>query len=1156
MADGSRKSGINIIKDIPHDIIERKKAQEESIRDRECLSLAQEAAVAGSWCWDMLSGKVWWPPEYYALYGLDPKKIKPSYNAWIKSIHPDDREYAHKTISEALKKKKKKKNDIDITFRILHPKKGLRWINARGRILYGEKGNASIMAGVSIDITEHKKAQEELERQHIEHLTILDSVPALIFYKDKENNLVRVNKGLADAMGLKKEEIEGKSCFDIWPKKQAEDFWRDDKKVMQSGMPKLGIIEPMMSPKGQRWVQTDKIPYRNEKEKIIGIIGFAVDITERKKAEENLHKVNRTLKALSHSNQALIKATNEQKYLQQICGIIVKDCGYALVWIGLAEQDKDKSVRPVMQAGFEKGYLKKLNITWADTERGRGPTGTAIRTGRPVICKNILTDPIFKPWRKEAVKRGYASLVALPLVTNQKAFGAICIYSKEPDAFIQDEVKLLIDLADDLAYGITAIRLRFAHKQSEEQLRESEIKFRLAFENAQDAMLWADTKTGILIDCNSAAERLFERPKSEIIGQHQMMLHPAEARRYCRQMFKKHASEKTSSIIDLPIITKSGKIKTAMISATVVKIKGKKVIQGIFRDITERKEMETGLARSNAQLSAIFDNVTEGLIISDLDGNLIYLNPVAVAMHGFADMKEGKRQFVEFTKTFELSTKEKGVLPVEEWPLARILKGEVLHSFEVNIRRLDRKWPRVFSYGGTLARDKDDKPILAVVTAVDITERKQAEEALRLTQFSVDHANDAIAWVDKDARFVYVNERYRQSLGYSRKELSSMHVYDIDLKFTKKVWKKHWEVIKKQGSFRTESLHRAKNGWVFPIEVSANYFKLGDKEYNFTFIRDISERKQAEEALTKAHNELELRVRQRTAELTEANRNISYRNEILKLIGVKSSRKEFLEAVIELLKAWSACRCIGIRVLDAEGRIPYDAYTGFSREFWESENWLSIKEDQCACIRVIKGKPEPQDLPGMTKAGSFYSNNALKFMDSLSKHAKARFRGVCVRAGFKSLAVIPIRNRNETYGAIHFADPKEGVLPLEKVEFLESMTGLIGEGIHKFNLEEKILRDHTLLDAFFKHAINPFVFLDTEFNFIRVNEAYAKSCMRDVSEFPGHNQFEFYPHEENEKIFREVVRTKTPFHAFAKPFVFPEHPEQGVTYWDWTLVHI
>ncbi len=208
--------------------------------------------------------------------------------------------------------------------------------------------------------------------------------------------------------------------------------------------------------------------------------GTVTDITDQKQREEELKRLNRTLRALSKSIQAIMHAKDEQKYLRDICDIIINDCGHAMVWIGYAENDESKSVKPVACSGFEEGYLETLKITWADNERGRGPTGTSIRTGEISFCRNIPSNPAFEPWRKDALKRGYASSISLPLLNNEKAFGALTIYSREPDPFTSDEVNLLTELAGDISLGISTIRLRIARDEAEVSLRESQQRLSLA----------------------------------------------------------------------------------------------------------------------------------------------------------------------------------------------------------------------------------------------------------------------------------------------------------------------------------------------------------------------------------------------------------------------------------------------------------------------------------------------------------------------------------------------------------------------------------------------------------------------------------------------------------------------------------------------------
>jgi len=211
-------------------------------------------------------------------------------------------------------------------------------------------------------------------------------------------------------------------------------------------------------------------------------------VIERHLSEARLWRVNQAQRVLSNCNQALIRATEESTLLQRICDLIVEEAGYRLCWVGRAENDAEKSVRVIAQAGFEAGYLATLNITWADTERGRGPTGTCIRARETVVTKHIATDPKMIPWRTEALRRGYGSMVSIPLIVDAEAFGAIMIYASEPDAFGVEEVKLLTELASDLAFGIGTLRTRAERAKGEVALREKEQHIRLLLDSTAEAI--------------------------------------------------------------------------------------------------------------------------------------------------------------------------------------------------------------------------------------------------------------------------------------------------------------------------------------------------------------------------------------------------------------------------------------------------------------------------------------------------------------------------------------------------------------------------------------------------------------------------------------------------------------------------------------------
>ncbi len=158
-------------------------------------------------------------------------------------------------------------------------------------------------------------------------------------------------------------------------------------------------------------------------------------------------------------NGLLLAVGDETGLFQKICDALIQIDYVRFVWIGLAEKSS-YSIKPIVKAGAEEGYLSRIKITFDDSDYGRGPTGTAIKTGQPFTMQDIKTDPRYHPWRKEALKRGYLSSIALPLIHEKEIIGTLNVYSGVKDAFRDDEIKFLMGAARNISIGIKWERIR------------------------------------------------------------------------------------------------------------------------------------------------------------------------------------------------------------------------------------------------------------------------------------------------------------------------------------------------------------------------------------------------------------------------------------------------------------------------------------------------------------------------------------------------------------------------------------------------------------------------------------------------------------------------------------------------------------------------
>ncbi len=333
-----------------------------------------------------------------------------------------------------------------------------------------------------VEALHRRRAQDRLEESEERYRSLFDDSIDGVYETSRDGRLIEANRAFLEIFGNARDEMIGMDIRGVYRNPTEHHRFVED-------MEKKGFVKDypliLLKKDGQEIECEVSATAILDKERTLqGYRGIIRDVTERNRARKRLERLNKALRAQSKSNEALLRATSESDLMNSVCKVVVEEAGYRFAWVGLAEQDKEKSVLPVAKFGFEDGYLEKLDISWADTERGRGPAGTAIRTGLPVPVGDFVTDPHYEPWRAEALARGYASGLSLPISFKGEILGALNIYASKPHRFDTYEVSLLTELADNLSYGIGSLRTRKEREMTEERLRASEQRFRLLVESS------------------------------------------------------------------------------------------------------------------------------------------------------------------------------------------------------------------------------------------------------------------------------------------------------------------------------------------------------------------------------------------------------------------------------------------------------------------------------------------------------------------------------------------------------------------------------------------------------------------------------------------------------------------------------------------------
>ncbi len=549
------------------DITERKRAEDRLRASLDLLGVAQHAANAGVWGWDMKTGKLTWSEEFYRLFGLDPAE-EASFDAWLGVLHPDDRESAMAVINRAVEERKPLENE----YRILRPGGQVRWISALGNTAYDEAGRPLSMYGICIDITERKRAEANLQ----ESRNLLDATQRLarvggwswdvarqtMTWTDETYRIHGMTPGIPDP-GSAELIARSLGCYDPEDRPVIEAAFR---RCADEGVP-YNLEFPLTTVDGRRiWIQTAAQPVIDG-DRVVRVNGNIMDITGRRRAEEALRESEERFRAFMDNSPGI-------------------------AWI------KDEEGRHVyLSKAYETRFGVKLEDWRGKTDFDLWPPDTA-RTFRENDLAVLKDDRALEVTEEAGAQDGtrtYWWNVKFPI----------------HDAAGRKYVA---------GFGVDITERR----RAEEALRESESRYRLLVENAQFAVIVTSLATGLVLFANERACTLFSVPMNRAIGRQaqQHWVRPEDRDHFVESLTK------TGKVTDYECALKTGTgaVIWVFVSATLIDFEGQQAAFIVYNDISERRRAEEALRDSLETASAMLNAATESFALLDTEGIVIAAN--------------------------------------------------------------------------------------------------------------------------------------------------------------------------------------------------------------------------------------------------------------------------------------------------------------------------------------------------------------------------------------------------------------------------------------------------------------------------------------------------------------------------------------------------
>lgn len=598
----------------------------------------------------------------------------------------------------------------------------------------------------------------------------------------------------------------------------------------------------------ERWVYSTMFPFSHNGS-TTEIFCMDVDITDRKRAEEKLARLNRLYSVLSKVSEATVRIREPGELYQQVCRIVVEDGRFLMAWAGVVDQDTQR-IRPVASSGVDDGYLELAHFSTIDIPAGRGPVGTAVREGRYDVCDDFEAESRMALWRDEALKRGYRSNAAFPLKAGARVVGALTLYADEPHFFDEELIKLLESLAENVSFAIESIDKEERRKRAEKAQASSEKYFRSLLENLLDIIAVINLDRTIRYTTPSV-ERVLGYKRSELRDMDffdfihtddapgllevfaEVMADPGIMREAEGRFRHKDGSYRT-----LEVVGRSYTDETGVVS-----------LVANARDITGRKLVEEELRKSEETARALLNAPEDTSLLIDAAGVIMAINETGAKRFG-----KDPGQLVG-SSAIELFSPE----------AASLRKEKVLEVIKTGrpVRYEDEDYGRVFDNSIYPVFDGSGKVSRLAIIARDITERRKAEEAQRkdrdLVSAVIETTGALVVVLDHAGRIMMFNRSCEQTTGFTFDEVRGKYVWDILLLPDEREQVERFFRDLDTGALAAnyENHWLTKRGGRRLIEWSSTllYGNSGAGEYVVNTGIDVTERRKAEQSLKESEEQ-------------------------------------------------------------------------------------------------------------------------------------------------------------------------------------------------------------------------------------------------------------------------------------------------------------